>query len=339
MNKLSFTLLILFFIPGLLFSQTHSKIEEMSNSFIENKSPFYLTGKTSYTSSKNDDKYNFVLSLDGYNEIEYTEFKDESALYPIAVKLKEPEENTNEYVVIAVTNPKLGVDYYDVSNYDKHDIYYLHFPNALLYEEIDVLPLKIKNIDYHLPFFKYLLGKQNATSEINIDCFSDFLLKDHISDYSWRDEFHERETLSSWAKIIKSEFLMTQDLDLESVHLYTDYEVIFDEFNFDNSTYTVRVKTLYRWSNIFYSSLFGITTNWGHYKHYNKELTLSFTTIEAKEIINILNGERKAYMRVELKPNNSKMHCDCSFNCNLSFLAQELKFSSNKAFQNSIDIQ
>ena len=337
MKKLLF---ILFFAPGLLFSQTLQDIEYMTENFMRKKQPFYLTGTTSHTSSKYDAKYNFVLSLDDYYEIEYADFEDESSLYPIAVKLKTPEETTDEYVVIAVKTPKLGVDYYDVSNYDEHEIYYLHFPNVILYGEIDVLPLKIKNIDYHLPFFKYLLGKQDIASEINLDCFSDFFLKDQLSDYSWRDEFHERETINAWSGMIKSQFLMAEDLDLENVHLYKDYEVVFSEFNFDSSSYTIRVKTLYHWSDVFWSSLFGIATNWENYNYEksNKELTLSFTISEAKEIINILNGERKAYMRAELKPDNNKIHCDCSFNCNLSFVAEELKFSSNKAFQNSIDI-
>ena len=322
--------------------------QEIGAYFIKHKKPFYLTSHPRYASSR----YKFVYGYNYAGEVSAVSLDENTALYPLYFKkyewdqygyLGNPESVSSynnpvsKYFMVAVSNPRLGDDYSNLSNYSNDEIFYIEFADALKYKEIDSLPYKLTHIKTYLPFYKYLLSVVSIPNEISIDCFRDFLLPT----YNWRDSFHKTETLKEWSNIIKENLRFIKkpyfsELDLAGIglpSLFTYYEVRISEYNHDNLTFTVEILDLYNWSQIFYNSPFGIETKWSKYKHYNNKLTLSFTKKDAKNIIKLLNGNRQAYMRVNLSPSKNDLNCTCKMNnCNLIFFAETLRISDDKKF-------
>ena len=335
---------------------TIKSYKKMGAYFIKHKKPFYLTSHTKYVSSPYARlRYKFINGYDYWGEVIEISLEENTALYPLYFKEYERDRDgrlgnpgtlsrydnpKRKYFMVAVSNPRLGDDYTNLSNYSNDEIFYIEFADALKYEEIDSLPYQLTHIKTYLPFYKYLLSIASNTSELGVDCFRDFLLPA----YNWRDSFHKIEGLKEWSNIIKENLRFIKkpyfsELALAGIglpSLFKDYEVRVSEYNHDNLTFTVEILDLYNWSHIFYASPFGIKTNWSKYKYYNKKLTLSFTKEDAKNIIKLLNGNREAYMRVNLAPSKNDLNCTCKMNnCNLMFLAETLRISNDKTFNSN----
>ena len=324
---------------------TVKSYKEIGAYFIKHKKPFYLTSHTKYASSTSH--YQFVNGYNYYGEIARKSLGENTDIYPLYFKEYEigrygylENPGGKHYFMVAVSNPRLGDDYKNLSNYSNDEIFYIEFADALKYGEIDSLPYKLTHIKTCLPFYKYLLSIGSNTNELGVDCFRDFLLPT----YNWRDSFHKTETLKEWSNIIKENLRFIKkpyfsELDLAGIglpSLFKDYEVRVSEYNHDNLTFTVEILDPYNWSHIFYNSPFRIETNWSKYKYYNKKLTLSFTKEDAKSIIKLLNGDRQAYMRVNLSPSKDDLNCTCKMNnCNLIFFAETLRISNDNKFNSN----
>ena len=119
----------------------------------------------------------------------------------------------------------------------------------------------------------------------------------------------------------------------------------FDEFNFNNLSYTIAVEDSINLSENIKNSFLKSKLNWNsnnafkNFSNDNRTGTIKLDEAKARQINDVLNNDRKLYMRLYLAPSASTSNkCDCQdlTKCVLPFNVDRIAFSNNFDFSNGI---
>ena len=310
--------------------------------YIDNRAPLFLTGNSTSPIRCNQLKFyapSFQGIYDGIcyssilqnynNELNSLPMNLKGAIYPI--------KQLNSELMLAITNPIKGNDYYNENSYSANDKVIINVKNAINNNEISDEPYEFNENDLinHADFF-YHLNKSNKS--ININCFANSIL----SNYKWKDEFQKRDYVNQLSDKISS---INKSSINYSNELFVDYQVKFNEFNFNNLSYNINVEDSINISENIKKSFLKSKLNWNsnnafkNFSNNNRSGIIKLDETKARQINDVLNNDRKLFMRIYLVPSTSISNtCDCQdlTKCILPFNVDRIAFSNNFDFSNSI---
>ena len=323
-------------------SRTPVIIETPFQDYINSRTPLFLTGNSSAPVRCNNLKFYASTFHDAYDGICYSSvlqnFNNELNSLPLNFKgAIYPIKQINAELLLAVINPLKGNQYSNENSYNSNEKIIINVKNALNNNELSNEPFEFNDKELsNLADLFYHLSKINRS--INTDCFSNEILKK----YAWKDEFQKRDYVTQLSDNIKS--LVKTNINYSN-ELFIDYQVKFDEFNFNNLSYTITVEDSINLSENIKNSFLKSKLNWNsnnafkNFSNDNRTGTIKLDEAKARQINDVLNNDRKLFMRLYLAPSASTSNkCDCQdlTKCVLPFNVDRIAFSNNFDFSNGI---
>ena len=310
------------------------------NSYFENEMknqlPIFLTNNSNSPTRCNELKFYNESFQDFYDGLCYgsifQDYKNEINSLPLNFKGSLfPIKQINSSTILAVTNPKRGLGYYDVLQYNDSAKILINVKEALNSGEISNLPPELSTNNCR-QYFKHL---QLLYNQINSTCFSEAIL----ANYLWKDEFQKRDYIMKF-----NDYLNVKSEMIYSSELYIDYLVDFGEYDFTSSSYEISINQAANYSPNISDNLFSINVDWSSNSFFENFagsglVKIKMDETKAREINNMLTDGRSMLMRVMLYPSSkkvNKLECNDVLSCVLPFSISEFKFSSNYSFDKSI---
>lgn len=288
-----------------IYSETNSII-----SFTSQKKPFFLTGLSSQPIFEDGNDrlsyYNSIYEFDeSANELNNISLEFKDVLYPSRV--------INDTIIEAKSSSKT---------------YYI-YKNGFEYDQISQMPIEFNENYLNSVSFYFSKYKNDPSIQNAITCYSESKIKK----YNWMNEFDKQDYVNLLSqKILKSSNSYKID-NYNSTSLYKEYYASFDTYNFSSNTYKFKLEVLLKVSSFFNNDF--DSTFYFKYSNQYRSNPFEFKCDEtiARQIANLLNSERKVYLRIELNPANSGNLCNCNY-CNYEnkFFIKTLLVSSTQNF-------
>jgi hypothetical protein len=352
-------------------SDIFDKVEMLK--LIETRRPFFTSQVSKNEISGRDGSYySSLYAFDDYGELKRVSINEKLALYPIQFVDNETLKNFNviedfrknriTFDLICTTEPKVGIDYSNINSYSRESLVFIKFDNSVLFKEIQNLPVEFNEdaLEFHaFSYFTYSMQHPSTLTPINF-CS---LITD---EYKFIDEFKRKKILESWAQIFSRTLIKNRtDYKKRYNNSYLDLTLFVKLNEYDMNEQSFTILTNYDQENNAYSrdflnhlnyfrfAIFGFgnSTDYISNSGYSENFKLFVSEDKASKITDMLNGERRVYLKIRCKTREPDYSTNCNpcpnNKCNLYDLRQcEIKldafeyiFSASPNFSNSINVR